>query len=271
MKRIGIIFLGFLIAVSVLMVGCGEDVENPGNPPELPPKASLTANLGNFPQNEDGRVDETNAKGNFLFAAVNVGFWQTLVGAAIVIPAAAFEAAFDESFEYVASERKWKSSYTVGTSGSLISAELYAENKGETVGWEMYLSQEGQFDRFLWFTGESRVDNTGGEWILYTTPADPKEVLHIDWDRNGADFINSKYVMVDSESSKEGSFIEYGLSTEADFTHYYEVSVVDTEGDDYDAFILFNETTTEGRIKSEAYFGDSDFRCWDDGLEDIDC
>lgn len=271
MKRIGITFLGLLIALSVLIVGCSDDTENPGNPPQLPPKASLSANLGTFPQNGDGRVDEANAKTNFVFSAVNVGFWQTTLGAVIFIPAAVFEAAFGHDFQYLEDQERWKSEYTVDVNSQEVTAELFAENNGETVSWEMYLSVEGQYDDFLWFTGESRADNTGGDWVLYGGPSEPREVLRIDWDREGDDFINSKYTLVDSESAREGSFVEYGLSTEATFTHYYEVSIEDSEGENYDAMILYNETTTEGRVRSESHFGDAEWRCWDANQEDIDC
>ncbi|MEQ8470843.1 MAG: hypothetical protein RIC35_06635 [Marinoscillum sp.] len=271
MNRIGIKFLSLVIGVSMLFVSCSEDSENAGNPPELPPKASLSANLGTFPQNGDGRVDETQTKTNFAFSAINVGFWQTAIGVVIFIPAKAFEAAFNQDFQYLSDEKRWKSEYTVNVNNQAVTAQLFAKNNGETVSWEMYLSAEGQYEDFLWFTGESRVDNSGGDWVLYGGPSEPREVLRIDWDREGDNFIHSKYVLVDTESAKSGSFVEYGLSTEADFSHYYEIFVVDTQGDDYDAHILYNETSTEGRVKSEAHFGDADWRCWDENQDDIDC
>ncbi len=271
MKRTGTLFLGALIAIAAILSSCSDDTEAPGNPPELPPKASLSVNLGNFTQNEGGRVDQTTAKNNFSFAALNVGFWQTIVGATIVIPSVAFEAAFDHSFEYQESDGRWKSEYTFGQNGSMITAELFAENTGETVIWEMYLSQEGAFDRFLWFTGESRVDNTGGEWVLHASPENPREVLTIDWDRVEGDAVYSLYTLTDETSEKSGSYIEYGLSSESDFTHFYDVSITDTEEDDYDLNILFNQETKVGRVKSNTYFGDSDYRCWDETLEDVDC
>lgn len=271
MKRLGTIFLGALVALGVILSSCSEDSENPGNPPELPPRASMSVNLGNFPQNEGGRVDNSTAKTNFAFAALNVGFWQTIVGATIVIPAVAFDAASDHSFEYQESDGRWKSEYTVGQGGSLITAELFAETTGETVKWEMYLSQAGSYDQFLWFTGESRVDNSGGEWTLYASPQSPREVLTIDWDRVEGDAVNSLYTLTDETSTKTGSYIEYGVSAESDYSHYYDVSVVDTEDDDYDLSILYNEETKVGRVKSNAYFGDPDWRCWDESFDDTAC
>ncbi len=271
MRRTGAIFLGAIIALAAILSSCSDDAEGHGNPPELPPSASLSVNLGNFPQNEGGRVDAASASGNFAFAAINVAVWQTIIGGAIVIPAVAFEGATDQTFQYSESEGKWISEYTVGTGGKLITAELLAEVTGETVIWEMYLSQDGSFDRFLWFTGESRVDNSGGEWTLYASPQRPVEVLTIDWDRVEGEAINSLFTLVDADNSKINSYIEYGLTSEAGFSHYYDVSITDTAGDDYDLYIYFNEETKVGRVKSTAYFGDDTWRCWDETLEDTDC
>lgn len=271
MKRTGAIFLGAIIALAAILSSCNNDSEDHGTPPELPPSASLSANLGNFPQNGGGRVDAADGSGHYVFAALNVGIWQTIVGAAIVIPAAAFQEAFDHSFQFSEAEGKWVSEYSVGAGGQVINAELYAEVTGETVIWEMYLSQEDQFDRFLWFSGESRVDNSGGEWTLYASPQRPVEVLTIDWDRVEGEAINSLFTLVDAENSKTSSYIEYGLTAETGFTHYYDVSITDTEGDDYDLYIYFNEETKVGKVKSNAYFGDDAWRCWDDAFEDTEC
>ena len=271
MKRTGAIFLGAIIALTAILSSCSDDSEDHGTPPELPPSSSMSVNLGNFPQNGGGRVDATDGSGNYAFAALNVGIWQTIIGASIIIPAAAFEAATDQSFQYSESEGKWISEYSVNAGGQAIDAELLAEVTGETVIWEMYLSVDGQFDRFLWFSGESRVDNSGGEWVLYASPQRPVEVLTIDWDRVEGDAVNSLFTLVDADNSKSSSYIEYGLTTEAGFSHFYDVSISDSEGDDYDMFIYFDEETKVGKVKSNAYFGDDNWRCWDDTFEDTDC
>jgi hypothetical protein len=270
MKRTGAVVLGAIIAITVILSSCKDDVEDHGTPPELPPQASLSVNLGNFPQNGSGRIDQTTASGHFAFSALNVVFWQSIVGASIALPAVAFEAAIDHPFQYSEADGKWVSTYTIG-SGQLMTAELFAEVTGETVIWEMYLSQEDSFDRFLWFTGESNLDNTGGAWVLYASPERPVEILTIDWDRVAGDAVNSLYTLVDSGNSKNGSYVAYGLTSETGFTHYYDVSVVDTEGDDYDLYIYFDEETKQGKVKSTAYFGDEGWRCWDEALEDTDC
>lgn len=272
MKRNGIILIGLLVALSAFISSCSDDSEtNPGEAPSLPPQGSLSANLGNFPQNEGGRA--VYAKDYFGFAAVNVGFWQTVLGASLVIPATAFDEAFDHSFTYLEDQGKWKSEYTVNVNGKSLTAQLFADrdDDGEEVKWEMYLSLEGQYEDFLWFTGESRTDNTGGEWTLYGGPGEPREVLEIEWEREDGAPVQSKYVLIDEQSDRSGSFIAYGETDEAGFSHYYEVSVESDSAEDYDATIYFNETTKEGRVKSESHYGDADWRCWDANFENTTC
>lgn len=271
MKRTGAIILGAFIALTAILSSCSDDSENPGTAPTLPPASSMSVNLGNFPQNEGGRIDYTNTKTNFALAAGNVVLWQTILASSIVIPAAAFEEAFNHDFQYSESAGKWVSEYSVNVAGAAITAELYAEVTGETVIWEMYLSQEGAFDQFLWFSGESNLDNTGGEWVLYASPQRPVEVLTIDWDRVEGEAVNSLYTLVDASSTKNGSYIEYGVTTEAGYTHFYDVSITDSEDDDYDLFILYNEENYTGSVKSNAVFGDDAPRCWDEALEDTEC
>ncbi|MEQ8470842.1 MAG: hypothetical protein RIC35_06630 [Marinoscillum sp.] len=271
MKRIAILFLGLLVALSVLLIGCSEDSEEIGTPPSLPPMASLSADLGNFPQYETHRGDKVENKDNFIFAATNVGFWQNTLTYGFLIPAAAFPAADDHDFAYSSSLKKWQSTYSVSVNQEVFSATLMAKRNDETILWELYLSSEGEFEDFLWVTGESLIDNSEGEWIIYGSPAQPRQVLQVQWDRDQESYINSKYTIIDEESTKNGSSVEFGLSLDSDYTYYYNVMVIDSEGENYKASILYNQNSTEGSVKSETVYGDSDFRCWDAAHDNVEC
>lgn len=271
MKRyLALIFSAAMLSMS-LFTACTDETENPENAPELPPQASMSAEIGNFPQNGSGRVDATLAKSNFLFASVNVIYWQTIVAAGVVVPAAAFQEAFNHPFTYDKASKEWKSEYSVQAGGKTVEATLVASRtESETIHWEMYLTVSGQFEDYLWFSGDSRVDNTGGDWVIYAGPQASGTLFKIDWDRDGDDFLYSKYTLT-NESSRVGSYIAYGETDEEGFSHFYEVSITDTEGDDYDANIYFDETTKVGKVKSQAYFEDELWHCWDENLDDVSC
>lgn len=271
MKRyLALIFMAMTLTTS-LFTACTDDSETADEAPALPPQASLSADLGNFPQNGSGRVDGTQEKTNFLFSSVNVVFWQTTLVAGIAIPAAAFQEAFNHEFTYDKSSKLWKSEYSVQAGGKTIEATLTASRTdADLIHWEMYLTVSGQFEDYLWFTGDSRIDNTGGDWTLYAGPGQSGTLLQIDWDRNGSDFLYSKYTLTNA-SSRAGSYIAYGETEEAGFSHFYEVSITDTAGDDYDVEIYVNEETKVGKVKSLAYFEDELWHCWDENLDDVAC
>ena len=262
-----------LIACLIVFSSCSED-NGESNPtaPQLPPQQSMSANMGGFPSNGEGSAANSGeARTHFNFAAGNVLFWQTLINVQLAIPVAAFQEAFNHSFEYLDSDGIWKSEYDVSVANKSMTATLYADRSGNQIEWEMYLSLPGEFDNFLWFSGESNLDNSGGTWVLYRSPSEPRAALQIDWQKENDATIKSTYTLIDTQADKSGSFIEFGLSSEAAFTHYYEVSVKSESSEDYDALIYYNQETRIGSVTSVSYFGDNDKRCWNSSLENTDC
>lgn len=273
MKTLKLKFLYALVAAMVLFSTCSDD-DGDGTPtaPQLPPEESMSANMGDFPSNgESSQAYSTEERTHFNFAAGNVLIWQTLLNVQLAIPVAAFHEAFNHSFEYLDAQGRWKSEYAVAVGNQNITATLYAEKTDGRVEWEMYLTLPGQFENYLWFSGESALDNSGGTWVLYRSPSEPRPLLEIEWEREDGAAINSTYTLVDAQADKNGSYIQYGLTSETSFTHYYQVSITSQSEDDYDALIYYNQETRIGSVQSVSYFGDDTFRCWDSNFDNTDC
>lgn len=261
------------MALSVLFVGCSKDSDTNPSAPTLPPESTIAPDMGNFSSNqESGAANlEGQDQSNFGFAALNVIFWQSMLTVDLAIPVAAYKEAFNHNFEYQNDEDRWKSEYSVVVGDQTITATLYAEKTGASASWKMYLSSEGRFEDFLWFSGTSRLDNTSGEWTLFKSPEAPRELLQIDWEKESDAEFKLTYSLNDTQSDKEGSYIEYGSTDEDAYTHFYDVSIVSTTEEDYDVSILFNNDTKVGRVKSEAHFNSGDWFCWNANFQNEVC
>ncbi|WP_339608710.1 hypothetical protein [uncultured Roseivirga sp.] len=273
MKNLKTLSLCLTMAISVLFVGCSKDSDTNPGAPTLPPQSSIAPDMGSFSSNqENGAANlEGQDQSNFGFAALNVIFWQSLLTVDLAIPVAAYKEAFNHSFEYLNDEDRWKSEYSATVGDRNITATLYAEKVGASASWKMYLSSEGEFENFLWFSGTSRLDNTSGEWTLFKSPDEPRQLLSIDWENENDTEFKLTYNLVDTESDKEGSYIEYGSTDEDAYTHFYDVSIVSKADEDYDVSILFNNNTKVGRVKSEAHFNSSDWFCWNESFQNQTC
>ena len=57
--------------------------------------------------------------------------------------------------------------------GSTYTARLTGQIRTSDVAWKMYITKEGTggFPEFVWFEGTSKLDGTGGQWILNQSSA----------------------------------------------------------------------------------------------------
>jgi hypothetical protein len=80
--------------------------------------------------------------------------------------------------------------YIFANTGIEYSVFLYGTPNGDKVTWRMEVSSNNPaqpLDHFVWFSGESATDNTGGFWQFYQ-PVDAtngSETLRIDWSKSG--------------------------------------------------------------------------------------
>ena len=138
----------------------------------------------------------------------------------------------------------------------------------------MYITKTGTgaFTDFLWFEGTSKIDGTGGQWILYQSNQTPEAILQIDWTKSGASIATIKYTYIkNSDASFKSSFIEYGFTSatlNAYYTvHYYNSTLLKFS----DVNVEWNTTAYNGRVKCQDYLGDTNWYCWDTNKINVTC
>ena len=263
-------------------------------PPEIPPASTFIIDFNDFlspklsssslggterslqhiaftPQISDLFADNLytpDEQKNWGFAALNVGFWNTVLFVGLVVPVAAFIESFDHSPEQQP-DYTWIWSYDVPVDDQLYNAELHGKFIDNGIRWEMYISKEGEYSNFQWYYGESNLPATEGFWILKKNPSDPTELLRIDWHRDITDGSNDiEYTNIVPGGPENGGYIFYEATTESPYDRSYEIY---NKGKDNTTNIEWNSSTMEGRVKDSRHFGNSDWHCWDFDHQDIEC
>ena len=271
----------FLILFSILLfsfASCDneDEINNPaGTPPEMPPVSSLidfnefplSGSLGKISENSN--FDEIATKANWGWASFNVIVWQTIVTTGMAIPVAAFAESFNHEAERQEDGRwLWTYDFTPFT-GIKYTASLYADVSTTSVTWEMYISKEDEYTDFLWYTGESDLLATSGTWVIYAEPANPTEWIGIEWNRNPSEnTADVKYTNIKPDDDENGGYIFFGITADEQYNAFYEIF---NKGEDNLISVRWNRTSKAGSVMDTLHFGDSDWHCWDETREDIDC
>lgn len=243
-------------------------------PPELPPTTSMVIPFDAFSNGtltQHGDALEVVTKQNFGFAATTIVFWNAAVTLTMAIPVASFLAAANQDFEFIG-DATWEATYTFNPPGGVQHTARLQAKLGDNVEWKMYISKQNSFTDFLWFSGESELNNTEGTWTLYRSPSNPTKFIDILWHANPEESTGDiKYTYAVPDVPENGNSIFYGVTNETPYDAFYIIfnNVIDSE-----TVIEWNRETTAGRVKSEPHFGDDSFHCWDtlaNGLEDVDC
>ena len=261
--------LSMFMAVAIIAVSCDSDDEfDPGTAPEIPPITTMVMDVDNFVQGStssafvDGRV---KTQVNWQLAAVQVGFWNLILGSQLVLPVLAFEAAISETPEYDGERGLWVWTFDYNHVGRTYTAELTGQIIEDMVEWKMYISQQAGFQDILWYSGTMQLDGSSGEWTLRRNENNPTDYLSIDWERQSEEVGSIRYELIDSEDEAFGSYIEYGRTTGGDYNVYYTIVITSTEKS---AEIEWNDETGAGRVE---YNNSGEYFCWDSNFEDVDC
>jgi hypothetical protein len=247
---------------TVLFYGCKKDK---GDPPALPPAESMTIDFTNFVSAAKSGVFNIDQKGtqnsNWEYAATVAGFWRLIINSTLAVPVAAYKIALTQTPSFVTT-KTWQWSYTVTYLSATYKARLTGQIRANDVQWKMYISKDGadSFAEFVWFEGTSKLNGSGGQWILYQSSVAPDAMLQIDWTKTATGVGYVKYTYVKNDSIKN-SFIEYGLTTNA-LNAYYTIHYYN--GVKFsDVNVEWNITTHNGHVKSLDYLGDTNWYCWD--------
>jgi hypothetical protein len=267
MKRIFTLLLIVVFSAS-LLTSCKKDK---GTPPTVPAAESMAIDFSNFSTGTKSAAADM-PKGvneiNWDYAALMAGYWKTIIAGTLAVPVAAFKLAVDQTPTFV-SDKTWQWNVTVTVLSVSYTARLTGQTRTSDVLWNMYISKTGtgSFTDFLWFTGTSKTDGTGGQWVLNYSPTFNEHVLQIDWTGTGTDVTSVKYTYVralnDARAADpfKDSYIEYGSTTGTYNSYYHIYFYYLTEF--YDANVEWSSTGIIGRAKCLKYFGDSVWHCWD--------
>ena len=267
-----------IVALSVALPipsGCtGPTTPDPNNlPPDIPPMGTFVIDFDDFQGDgggggESARIAQSIPGGDWLFAAANVGIWNTILTVTLAVPVAAFVESFNHE-PTLQSDGSWAWSYDVLVGVMLYSARLEARITGANVNWEMYLSKSGEFTDVLWFTGESNLITTSGNWILNRDPDNLEPFIRIDWSIDPNDETGDvRYTNIVPDGADNGGFIFAGTTTDPEFDTFYELFNVTA---DNTTFIEWNRESKAGRVMDEAQYSDTDWHCWDEMLQNTEC
>jgi hypothetical protein len=272
MKKILSLWL-IIILSSVFFAGCKKDN---GDPPALPPQESMTIDFSNFDFQKKSDAVVSGQKGtensNWEFSAGVAGVWKLIIGTTLIVPVTSFKLATDQVPVFL-SDKTWQWSYSLTVATVTYKARLTGQIMSNDVAWKMYISKEGanSFPEFIWFEGTSKLDGTGGQWILNQSSVSPTPILQIDWTKTGSSLGTIKYTYVKTSDPFKTSYIEYGLtvgSLDAYYTiHYYNSNTLKFS----DVNVEWNTITHNGRVKCLDYLGDTNWHCWDANKVNVTC
>lgn len=270
MKQFLAILLGFLILTSC------ENKDLARTAPEIPPVETMVIDFGNM---TDLNKSAATTKINWGYSALNVGIWSAIIGTTFAVPVAAFKAAFGQQ-PTVVSDLIWQWEYSVDGFTSEYHARLVGElESASKIKWEMFISKTGinSFDEFLWFEGTSNIDGKSGQWILYHSAVFPEKTIQIDWTREDNEVGQIQYTYVRERNDQrqadkfQGSTLTYGLQVN-EFDAFVNIHSYDTESNGFaDTYIEWSRSSYNGHVKSEHFFNDTNWHCWDSQGNDISC
>jgi hypothetical protein len=278
MKQSGIsLKIAFIILLGLILVNCSK--EN-GNPPVLPPEESMTIDFTTFGSQSKSAeiVSVLPGNNNWVYAATVAGYFSTLLFSTLAVPVYSFQMAIDNTPVYT-EDKTWQWSFSATVQGATYKCRLTGQIREKDVLWKMYIGREGtgSYPEFIWFEGTSDLDGTKGQWILNHSYLYQEPLLQIDWILPGTDNGYVKYSYVRSLNDNrvtdpfKTSYFEYGRGkTTGTFNSYFNAHFFNgVVFSDVDA--EWNSTSHIGRVKSNAYFGDTNWHCWDSTLQNITC
>lgn len=259
-----------LVLTAGMLSSCKKDN---GTAPVLPPQESMTIDFTNFLTQKKSAYTIIDNKGtnntNWEFAAGVAGIWNLIITTTLAVPVSAFKLAIDKDPVFL-SNKTWQWSYSVSAVPITYKARLTGQISGTDVLWKMYVTREGTggFAEFVWFSGTSKLDGTGGQWILNESAAIPEAYLQIDWAKTGTAVGSVKYTFIKNHDAHQGGYIEYGLISGA-LNAFYNIHYFN-EVKFSDVNVEWNTTTFNGRVKSSDYLLGTWF-CWDSNKVNATC
>lgn len=267
-----------LIVFSILMfslIGCEESTSPADDPPEIPPASTFVIDFSDFNQAESTAPSsaagtEQLSKSYWLYARTVVGVWNAVLWVNLIVPTTSFLAAFNKDPEpEMQDDGTWVWAYSFSVLTAQFDAELHGKIVDSDIEWNMYISKEGEYEDFNWYSGKSKLTGTEGSWLLNRNPQNPESYLDIEWHRdltNGTRDI--KYTNVLPGDDENGSYIFHGLTTDTTYDAFFNIySVVNENSTD----IEWHRTNKNGRVSDARHFDDDgQWHYWDENFDNIE-
>lgn len=257
-----------LILVLVLpFTGCKKDKQK--ETPVIPPESTFVMDFSGFKDADTTGGKQALMYINFVWAATNVLYWNAFVSMTMAVPVASFREAFNHEAIYNPDLDEWTWSYNFSANNVVYLAVLHASYVTDGISWKMYISKDGSFTNFLWYSGISNLDNTSGYWTLYYEPNTPVTLVQITWTRDPASNTGDiKYENIIPANPESGSYIHYGITTSTEFDAFYKIY---SKSLDNLTDILWHRTNKNGKVKDPHHFGDPEWHCWGTDYQDTVC
>ena len=261
-----------VILVAVILIvfsSCNkEESPEPEAAPNIPPESTMIMNFSDFKN-----VDTTAFKSSLSYqhwgrAATHVLVWNTVLTITLAVPVASFRESFKHEAVYNPDINAWVWSYNFIAGGDIHLAELHGSVSATGIQWNMYISRDGHYSDFLWYSGTSDLDNESGNWVLNNNPDTANSFLLIEWTRDlSTGNFDIKYTNIAAQNPNNGSFIYYAKTSDLMDASY---NIYNSSEINY-VKINWSRTNIFGQIKDPFFFEDSDFHCWDEMRQDTDC
>lgn len=243
----------------------------------LPPENSMEMDFSSFTSTKSAEIIEGTIF-NHTYAGLNVAYWNTVLYVNLAVPVASFKTAF-RHIPVKVGEKMWEWTYGVEGFNGVYTARLTGEVLTDSVEWNMYIAKSGlqEFDEFMWYSGKSAKDRSGGYWVLNRNNDFPEKMLRIDWKYENEEVGDIQFSIVrelnDSRQPEknQGAYIHHGR-TEDFYNAYYDIHVYNDQVTDFvNVNIQWNRSTFEGRVNSPSAYNDENWHCWDSDGYDQNC
>lgn len=228
--------------------------------PILPPSETMELKSEDFSSEQEkfGYIS------NWTIASITVGVWSSLIKITFAIPIIVYKHALDQEPQRIDKDIwLWQYDVNIGIKNYKVKLYAFVDNDDEIVSWQMYIND------FNWFVGENNLKATEGYWIFYSYGDDSKEKLKIEWTFDYSDSVGtSKYIIVEQDSDNYNSYLYYGNTMDEMYNCFFDIFKA---SDTSFINIQWNDNTKIGRIKTEKYFGDLLWHCWDENLQNCEC
>ncbi len=252
---IAFLLFGFLFA------SCKKDLKYP---PALPSEETFIFVIDDF---ELKSLQDTTMV-NWWRAKSIVKNWNLTILENLSVPISSYLKATKTQNPLYQSDNTWLWEYDFYDGEINYSSKLFGTENTDSVIWEMYITKEGEYNDFLWFSGICFNNNNTVLWKIYDNPDNAEELMSINYNKQSSDVIDIKFTNISPSDAENGSYFLLGKSNTDNFNRYFKSF---TKTDDKKLEITWSSEIGYGKISSFDLYQDSNWHCWDESLKDVDC